>query len=40
MTQQHERGVPFAIVHDMQHFRLLELPLEIVDLLDSPNPPR
>jgi hypothetical protein len=40
MTQQDEGGVPFAIAHEMHHFRLLELPPEIVELLDSPNPPR
>jgi hypothetical protein len=40
MTQQDEGGVPFAITHEMQHFRLLELPPEIVELLDSPHPPR
>ncbi|KAF2708811.1 hypothetical protein K504DRAFT_502827 [Pleomassaria siparia CBS 279.74] len=39
-TQQNHGGVPFAIAHDMQHFRLLELPPEIVELLEAPNPPR
>lgn len=36
---QHDAGVPFAIAHDMQHFRLLELPPEIVELVDAPGPP-
>ncbi|KAF2690388.1 hypothetical protein K458DRAFT_290521 [Lentithecium fluviatile CBS 122367] len=39
MTQQHEGGVPFSVAHDLQTFRLLELPPEIVELLDSPSPP-
>ena len=39
-TQQDEGGVPVAIAHEMQHFRLLELPPEIVALLEAPNPPR
>ncbi|KAH7394931.1 sister chromatid cohesion protein-like protein Dcc1 [Phaeosphaeria sp. MPI-PUGE-AT-0046c] len=38
-TQQHERGVPFAMAHEMQQFRLFELPPEIVELLDAPSPP-
>ncbi|KAH7068873.1 sister chromatid cohesion protein-like protein Dcc1 [Paraphoma chrysanthemicola] len=38
-TQQDEGGVPFAIAHEMQHFRLFELPPEIVELIDAPNPP-
>ena len=33
-------GVPFAVAHDLQTFRLLELPPEIVDLLDAPDPPQ
>lgn len=33
-------GVPFAVAHDLQTFRLLELPPEIVDLLEAPDPPR
>lgn len=32
--------MPFAVAHDMQTFRLLELPPEIVDLLEAPNPPQ
>jgi sister chromatid cohesion protein DCC1 len=38
-TQQNEGGVPFSIAHEQQHFRLLELPPEIVELMDAPNPP-
>jgi sister chromatid cohesion protein DCC1 len=38
-TQQDQGGVPFAVAHDFQHFRLLELPAEIVELIDAPNPP-
>ncbi|KAF2032605.1 hypothetical protein EK21DRAFT_109677 [Setomelanomma holmii] len=38
-TQQDEGGVPFSIAHEMQHFRLFELPPEIVELIDAPNPP-
>jgi hypothetical protein len=38
-TQQDEGGVPFSIAHQQQHFRLLELPPEIVGLIDAPNPP-
>ncbi|CAO2654880.1 Nn.00g116130.m01.CDS01 [Neocucurbitaria sp. VM-36] len=39
-TQQDEGGVPFSIAHELQHFRLLELPPEIVEVIDAPNPPR
>ena len=38
-TQQAEGGVPFSVAHDMRQFRLFELPLEIVELIDAPNPP-
>ncbi|ORY02036.1 sister chromatid cohesion protein Dcc1 [Clohesyomyces aquaticus] len=38
-TQQDEGGVPFSIAYDMQHFRLLELPAELLELLESPKPP-
>ncbi|KAG9194695.1 hypothetical protein G6011_04730 [Alternaria panax] len=38
-TQQDQGGVPFSIAHQQQHFRLLELPPELVELLDAPNPP-
>jgi sister chromatid cohesion protein DCC1 len=38
-TQQAEGGVPFSVAHDMQQFRLFELPPEIVELIDAPNPP-
>ncbi|KAJ4352368.1 uncharacterized protein N0V89_007716 [Didymosphaeria variabile] len=38
-TQQGEGGVPFAVAHELQNFRLLELPPEIVELLEAPNPP-
>lgn len=37
---QHPGGVPVSIAHTFQHFRLLELPPEIVDLIDSPAPQR
>ncbi|KAH7130489.1 sister chromatid cohesion protein-like protein Dcc1 [Dendryphion nanum] len=39
-TQREEDGIPFSIAHDFQQFRLLELPPEIVELLDAPTPPR
>ncbi|OCK78954.1 hypothetical protein K432DRAFT_300870 [Lepidopterella palustris CBS 459.81] len=39
MATQDERGVPFSIAHEQQQFRLLELPPEILQLIDSPNPP-
>ncbi|RAR15169.1 sister chromatid cohesion protein dcc1 [Stemphylium lycopersici] len=38
-TQQDHGGVPFSVAHEHQHFRLLELPPEIVDLIDAPDPP-
>lgn len=38
-TQQDEGGIPFAIAHHLQHFRLLELPPELVELIEAPNPP-
>ncbi|KAF1955711.1 hypothetical protein CC80DRAFT_505043 [Byssothecium circinans] len=38
-TQQDQGGVPLAIAHDLQQFRLLELPPELVELIESPNPP-
>jgi hypothetical protein len=38
-TQQDEGGVPFAMAHEMQQFRLFELPPELVELLDAPDPP-
>ncbi|KAF2750336.1 hypothetical protein M011DRAFT_474789 [Sporormia fimetaria CBS 119925] len=38
-TQQGEGGVPFSIAHDFQSFRLLELPQDLVELLETPNPP-
>ncbi|KAF2451334.1 hypothetical protein P171DRAFT_492622 [Karstenula rhodostoma CBS 690.94] len=38
-AQQDEGGVPFAVAHDFQTFRLLELPAELVQLLEAPNPP-
>ncbi|OAG08537.1 uncharacterized protein CC84DRAFT_1215025 [Paraphaeosphaeria sporulosa] len=39
-TQQNEGGVPFAVAHDFKSFRLLELPPELVQLLEAPNPPQ
>lgn len=39
-TQQDDGGVPFSLAHELQQFRLLELPQELVALLDDPNPPR
>ncbi|KAF2473781.1 sister chromatid cohesion protein-like protein Dcc1 [Lindgomyces ingoldianus] len=36
---QDEGSVPFSIAHGQQHLRLLELPAEILELLDAPNPP-
>jgi sister chromatid cohesion protein DCC1 len=39
-TQQDEGSVPFSMAHEMQQFRLFELPPEIVELIDAPHPPR
>ncbi|KAH8728762.1 sister chromatid cohesion protein Dcc1 [Phaeosphaeriaceae sp. PMI808] len=39
-TQQDEGGVPLSIAHEMQQFRLFELPSDIVALIDAPHPPR
>lgn len=38
-TQQDTGGVPFSIAHHHNHFRLLELPPDLVELIDSPAPP-
>ncbi|USP76116.1 hypothetical protein yc1106_03390 [Curvularia clavata] len=38
-TQQDQGGLPISIAHQHQHFRLLELPPEIVELLEKPDPP-
>ena len=38
-TQQDHGGVPFSIAHEMLQFRLFELPPELVELLDAPQPP-
>ncbi|KAI1513015.1 hypothetical protein Ptr86124_008035 [Pyrenophora tritici-repentis] len=38
-TQQDDGGVPVAIAHEQQHFRLLELPPDIVGLLDASDRP-
>jgi hypothetical protein len=38
-TLQTDGGVPFAVAHDYQHFRLLELPPELVQLLEAPDAP-
>ena len=38
-SQDEEAGVPFSIAHDHQQFRLLELPPDLVELLDAENPP-
>ena len=38
-TQQDQGGLPISIAHKHQHFRLLELPPEIVELLEKPDPP-
>ncbi|KAF2855846.1 sister chromatid cohesion protein-like protein Dcc1 [Plenodomus tracheiphilus IPT5] len=38
-TQQEDGGVPFSIAHETQHFRLLELPPDVVELIEAPNPP-
>ncbi|KAF1846619.1 uncharacterized protein K460DRAFT_283197 [Cucurbitaria berberidis CBS 394.84] len=39
-TQQDAGGVPFSIAHELQHFRLLELPPELVEAMDAPTPPQ
>ena len=38
--QQHDSGVPFAVAHELQNFRLLELPPDLVELLEGPSPPQ
>lgn len=38
-TQQDDAGVPLSVAHDLSAFRLIELPPELVALLESPNPP-
>ncbi|CAI6277048.1 unnamed protein product [Periconia digitata] len=37
--QQHHNGAPVSIAHQFQHFRLLELPPEIVDLVENSKSP-
>jgi len=39
MATQQDEGVPLSIAHDLATFRLLELPPELVELLEAPNPP-
>jgi sister chromatid cohesion protein DCC1 len=39
MAAHHDEGVPLSIAHDLSAFRLLELPPELVELLEAPNPP-
>ncbi|KAF2492068.1 sister chromatid cohesion protein-like protein Dcc1 [Lophium mytilinum] len=39
MATQDDSGIPFSVVHDQQQFRLVELPPEILALIDSPNAP-
>lgn len=41
MSRQDESGIAFSILPEdgRQHFRLLELPAELLDLLTSDNPP-
>ncbi|KAF1919738.1 sister chromatid cohesion protein Dcc1 [Ampelomyces quisqualis] len=40
MATAPQRHGCFSIAHDLQRFRLLELPPDLVQLLDAPNPPR
>ncbi|KAL0259797.1 hypothetical protein SLS55_005537 [Diplodia seriata] len=39
MSTQDQSGVPVGVAHAPQHFRLLELPDSLLELLTSPNPP-
>jgi len=40
MATQHDHGgVPVSVAHDMQQFRLLELPPEVLELIEAPHPP-
>ncbi|KAK7732101.1 hypothetical protein SLS57_001081 [Botryosphaeria dothidea] len=39
MSTQEQAGVPLALAHAQQNFRLLELPDSLLDLLTSQNPP-
>ncbi|EKG12129.1 Sister chromatid cohesion protein DCC1 [Macrophomina phaseolina MS6] len=39
MSTQSQTGVPLALAHAQQNFRLLELPDALLDLLTSQNPP-
>ncbi|KAF2200086.1 sister chromatid cohesion protein-like protein Dcc1 [Delitschia confertaspora ATCC 74209] len=38
-TQQDEGGFPLSISHNLRQFRLLELPPDLLELIDSPHPP-
>ncbi|KAF1994452.1 hypothetical protein P154DRAFT_539596 [Amniculicola lignicola CBS 123094] len=38
-TQQSDGGVRFSVAHDLQQYRLLELPAELLELIDAANPP-
>ena len=40
MATQEETGIPFAIEHKQQNFRLLELPPDFLQLITSKDPPR
>jgi sister chromatid cohesion protein DCC1 len=39
MSSQDATGIPFSANHQQQAFKLLELPSELLALLESDNPP-
>jgi sister chromatid cohesion protein DCC1 len=39
MSSQDAIGIPFTASHQQQAFKLLELPPELLTLLESDNPP-
>jgi hypothetical protein len=39
MSSQDTTGIPFSASHQQQAFRLLELPPELLQLIESENPP-
>lgn len=40
MESSETSGIPFSTSHTQQSFKLLELPPELLSLLESPNPPK
>jgi sister chromatid cohesion protein DCC1 len=40
MPSQYSLDIPFCASHDQQAFKLIELPPELLALLESENPPK